>query len=244
MKKMMLVGLLVIVSQQLFCQVKIISVAIPPEILRVSDDDELIYFEIKTNEDGIINAVESVNGYGFISPTIIITDDRITIDSEDEIYAINEILLLNNEIRVRGGSRSVYTRNDDYLHITLGDDEDIIYEHDELRMKKLSDKSLVEEFTVNPSRYSGIVYADKVLKVDYRFRNNTMMTFEYRNEVDRTIVAYSDMRDKYSREIGIYGDSLYNQSTTTNVINYFILLSVHSFLAEILSPMIFLEDPF
>jgi hypothetical protein len=244
MKKGILVVLLATVPEFLFCQEKIVNVLIPPEILRVSYDDELMVFEIRTNEDGLINTIDAINGFGFVAPAIIIGEGRITISSEEEIYAINDILLSHNEIYVRGGSGSVYTRNDDYLPITIGNDEKTIYEHDEMRMEKPSEKSLIEVFKVDRSRYSAVVYADNILRVDYIFQNNTMRTHEYRSDNGRTIVAYSDMQDKYPRVIEIYGDKLYNHNKTANIVNYFILLSVHPFLARMLSPMIFLEDPF
>jgi hypothetical protein len=51
-------------------------------------------FERRTNEGGIINAIDAINGFDFVVPTIIIGEGRIKISSEEKIYTINDILLL------------------------------------------------------------------------------------------------------------------------------------------------------
>jgi len=208
-------------------------------------DDEITVFRIKTNNDGFICSIEPINNPTLYTPIINIEKDRITINSNDDwIYAINEILIRDKEILVRGGEKSIYTKDGGkFLPISINNTTNILYEHDEIKLILQNENSLEELFKVNPSRFSCLTYVDNILISDYRFKKNTMNRFEYTALPDRYLVTYFYIDDVYSPPIEIRGDNLYTHDIQKNVINYFILQSTFELLSDILFPFIFLETP-
>ena len=229
-----------------FGQEKTIFINIPFDNDKMfSFDGQIRVFKIKTNNDGIIISVESTNKPNYISTEVTIDREKIIIKSKNRILAINEILIKNEEIWVRGGPRSIYTKDiENYLHITICDSPDILYEHEELKLTKSSEKSLAEVYKIIPSKYFSIIYCNNFSKIDYRFSGNTNRKYEYSNIGSKYFVTYYYGDDKIIPDIEIYGDSLYSHDVRKNVINYFVLQSADIFLAELLFPSIFLKNPF
>jgi len=229
-----------------FGQDKAISINIPFDNEKMLSFDGINrIFKIKTNIDGIIVSVESTNKSNYIDTEVIIDGERMNIKSKNRVLPINEILVKDDGIWVRGGPKSVYTKGgDNYLHVFVDYSSDVLYEFDELKLIKLSEKSVTEIFKAIPSKFSAITYFKNISRVDYRFDGNTNRKFEYVKYNCKYNVSYYYMDDKITPDIEIFGENLYSCDVKKNVINYFILRSADGFLAELLFPLIFLADPF
>jgi hypothetical protein len=220
-------------------------VSVPNMNFYDSSDDVNVIYRINTNEDGIIDSIVSLNNKEYNPPKIIISDKRITITSDVRRYAIEEIIITGNKILVRGGPKSIYTRDDSgFLDIVIDPMLNIIYENDEVKLVKTSEYSVEELYKIEYSRYMSNIYSDNILRVDYRFRGNTIEVLEYKKDGNDISITYQYMDDKYKPDIKISGDSLYSPNNLRNALNYFILLSTNNLLAKILFPTIFLQNPF
>ncbi|MDR1106022.1 MAG: hypothetical protein LBL44_06670 [Treponema sp.] len=203
-------------------------------------------YRITTNEQGIINSITAVNNSEYIVPEIIVCDRKITISSDRRVYSINQIEIDEECLYVKGGGRSIFTRDGNQaMPVSITPTANVIYEHDEIRLEKKSDKSLEETFKINPSRFSGISFFETISIVDCRYKNNPQNKYTYEKRNGAVFVTYYRMMDEfeeYSDRIKIEGN-IHCDSMKTNIINYFIVYSVYSLAARILFPFFFLENP-
>jgi hypothetical protein len=210
-------------------------------------DNNIVIYRIMTNEQGIINSITAVNNSDYIVPKIIICDRKITISSDRRVYSINQIEIDEEYLYVRGGEKSIFTRHGNQaMAILITPIANVIYEHDEIRLERKTDKSLEEIFKINPSRFSGISFSETTSIVDYRYKNNPQNKYTYEKGNGAILVTYYRMMDEfeeYSDRIRIEGN-IYCDSMKTNIINYFIVYSVYSLAARILFPSLFIENPY
>jgi hypothetical protein len=237
-----------------FCQEKIIEVHVPDGIgsKHGIDDDKITIYRITINNDGYISRVESPNNRDYSTGEVNFEDDRITLkraNNDNESLAVNEILIKEGEILLRGGPRSIYTKNgEDFSSISVYENQDIIFEGEEIKLVKLSEKALETVFKVDMSNFSALTYFDNRSFSDFRFRNNTQWRYEYNGSDNGYTVSYYRMAfymgEPAAYNIKVYGDNLFTSSNQKNVINYFIISSIYHILADFLFPTIFLEQPF
>jgi hypothetical protein len=229
-----------------YTQTKTIDVYVPNVISQSSSNLDIIIYRIHTDETGIINSITSMNDDTYIIPEIINADNNIRIWSNQKKYAINYIKTDNTTLYVKGGERSIYTRNgDQFMEIKIQPDNYIIYEHDEILLIKESDNVLENHFKINPSKYFGYNYSNNTLIVDYRYINNPNYKYVYEKNSGVIFVTYSYMMDEYiaySPKIEIHG-KIYSDEMKVNIINYFIITSVSNLLSSVLFPLFFLENP-
>ncbi|QQO11008.1 hypothetical protein [Breznakiella homolactica] len=229
-----------------FSQSKTVDIFIPHNIVKGNYSDEIGKYRILTNEAGIITSITVENDEFFVNPEITVGADEIQIWSDKTIYAINTIKLDDTSIYVRGGERSIYTKdNNQFMEIKIHPDTFTIYEHEEIILTEGSNTTLESHFKVNPSKFSGCNYTNNTLIINYRRANNPNFKFEYEEDNGVIYVTYFYNMDEfieYSSKIEIHGN-IYSTETKTNVINYFIVASVYSLLADILFPTLFIENP-
>jgi hypothetical protein len=245
MNKAILLIIFLSFSISSFCQEKVIELHIPNSIIYRHGNDNINIYRIRTNNDGYVSRVESLNVHDYSSTEVSFEVGRITLKARERGLAINEILVREGGIFVRGVPTSIYTKDSvDFSYISIHENQDIIFEHEELKLIKLSEKSLDTIFKINPSRFTSITYFNNMSLFDYRFKNNTMNKFVYNGNDNGYSVTYHYLDDEYSPDVRIYGDNLYTSDIRKNVINFFILSSAEVLLARFLFPTIFLEHPF
>jgi hypothetical protein len=228
-------------------QARSLDIHIPNSISRGGDNQTVVY-RITTNEQGIINSIRALNDKDYIVPEIIVSDRIITISSDRRVYSIKQIEIDEKCLYVKGGERSIFTQDGNQsTTIFITPAENVIYEHDEVRLEIKSDKFLEEIFKINPSRFSGISFSENTSIIDYRYKNNPQNKFIYENRDGIIFMTYYRMMggefEEYRSRIKIEG-SIYCDSIKTNIINYFIVYSAHTWAASMLFPLIFLDNPF
>jgi hypothetical protein len=228
-----------------FCQEKVIEIHIPNGIRSRHGNDNIDIYKIITNNDGYVSRVESPNVHDYSATEVNFETGRVTLNAKERGLAINEILIREEGIWVRGVPTSIYTKDGaDFSYISIPENQDIIYEHEELKLIKISEKSLETIFRINPSRFTAVTYFDNMSLLDYRFKNNTMNKFVYKGNDNGYSITYHYMDDEYWPDVRVYGDNFFSSDTRKNVINFFILLSADNLLAQLIFPTIFLEHPF
>jgi hypothetical protein len=227
-------------------QSKTIDVYVPTVISKTSSNEDIIIYRIRTNETGIINSITTINDDKYIIPEIIGKDNEIRIWSDRKTYSINIIKIDNSSLYVKGGERSIYTRNgNQFMEIKIQPDNHVIYEHDEVFLTKESNNVLKNNFKINPSKFFGYNYSNNTLIVDYRYINNPNYKYVYENKNNAIFVTYFYNMDEYiaySPKIEVRGN-IYSVEMKINIINYFIVTSVDNLLSSILFPLFFLENP-
>jgi hypothetical protein len=211
-------------------------------------DDRTVIYRITTNEQGIINSITAVNNSDYIVPEIIVDNNKITISSNRTAYAIDQIEIGENCLYVTGDKvpASIFKRDENQgTYILITPAANVIYEHDEVRLEKRSDKSLEQIFKINPSRFRGVSFSENTSIIDYRYKNNPQNKYVYIKRGGAIFMTYYRMTDEfeeYRDRIKIEGN-IYCDSQKINIINYFIVYSVYSLVADILFPFLFLENP-
>ncbi|MDR1971010.1 MAG: hypothetical protein LBQ46_03725 [Treponema sp.] len=229
-----------------YTQSKTVDVYVPNNLTKHSFDESITIYRIKTNEFGIINSITSINNDEFIIPEITVGEDEIRIWSDRDVYAINIMNIENSSLYVKGGERSIYTRNgNQFMEIKIQPDSKTIFEHDEIFLTKGENNVLQDHFKINPSNFFGYNYSDNTLIIDYRYADNPNFKYVYERKGNTILVTYFyNMGEfiEYPSKIEIHGN-IYSSEMKVNIINYFITTGVRSLLSGILFPLFFLENP-
>ena len=237
-KYMFLVCMLYLSFTSLYAKEKIVEIKMG-DYSKASDGKSIATYKIVTGSDGIIKSITVNNRPDFKPPEIVRDGNRITLSEG----VLTDIIWERNIVYIRGGKGSIYTKNDAYRKVTVNPRPGVLYEHEELRLDKLSDKSVEEVFRNNPSNFSALVYKDNTLYDDYKFKGNTDFKYEFKRKGNIISVTYYYDDTKYSPDIEISGDNIYSFDMPVNVINYYILTGF-GILPPFLFPILFLENPF
>ena len=239
MKKNILLIILICLTGFIFAQEKKIEIQVG-EYGKISlgDGDKIFTYNLTTDEKGIINNITAIGDPDF-NKKIVREGNRITIQ---EGFSINDIKWEGNNVYIKGNR--IYSKDNDYRKVIVNPKPGVIYEHEALRLEKLSKKSLEEIFKIENTDFSAYLYKNNTLYDQYKRKGNLDYKYIFNNRGDNRIsITYYYYGDEHSPDIEIKGDSLYSENMVINIINNYILLGV-GILQPYLFPLLFLENPF
>ena len=129
------------------------------------------------------------------------------------------------------------------INVFIKPKDNVIYESELSTMSKISDTILEEKLNEKAKNKTGYRFYNNVLFLDYNLYGNVNEKMLFKNNIAGMLVTYyyrmgdglsDDDFDRYSPDIKIEGDKIYNDDMKINVINHFILYVANYVLAGIM----------
>jgi hypothetical protein len=224
-------------------QLKTIEIVLP-YVSKHGDSSREYHYVIKIGNDGIIRSIVQANDNSRFA-YIYRKNNLLNIRAYDQRPFINNIKWDNNNVYVRGIT-AYNPANDEFVLMRVNLPNNVIFESYIIKLLKTSNATLKE---INSYGGQALSYSNNVTESFYSSLDSRIIYKYMTNEIIGIYYGGMEGEDIYSPPIRIINDGnikLYSENQAINVINYQILNSCsgYSMLANVLFPLLFLENPF